>query len=136
MHCCFFNNWRFLLNNWSSYQTSGMLGRFAGRAIKSERGSIRSRILRIRDFLVFFFDAAFLQNILLLLFNVYWHCFLFTAPLMTAPIYVNLQLNVDTGYFLRTKGFLCLWGRVLVKFNWILVFCLQLLFFWQSDFLV
>ena len=51
------------------------------------------------------------------------------ARLVTLPIYVNLRPNKDTVCFQIAKGFLWLWGRVLVKFNWILVFCLQLLFF-------
>ena len=41
--------------------------------------------------------------------------FLFTAALMTAPIYVNMWINVDTVCFQRTKAFLWLWGRILVK---------------------
>ena len=57
----------------------------------------------------------------------------FATTLMTTPTYVNVKSNVYTVCFRRTKGFLWLWERVLVNFNWNLVFCLQLLFFLQSE---
>ena len=52
---------------------------------------------------------------------------------MTAPIYVNLWANVDSLFSENQKVFMAL-RKNFSKINWILVFCLQLLFFWQSDF--
>ena len=131
----FFNNWRIPFNNWSNLQITWTLVRLAGDAIKSGRGLLMSSTLRIRDFLIFNLMLPFFKKFFLCCFNVnYWQYFLFKAPSITASIYIHLGPNKDTVCFQRTKGFLCLWGRVLVKFNWILVFCLQLLFFWQSDF--
>ena len=83
----------------------------------------------------FFLMLPFFKRICYCFFNVnYWQYFLLTAPVMTAPIYVHLRPKVDTVCFQRPNRFSWLWGRVLLKFNWILVFCLQLFFFWQSDF--
>ena len=63
---------------------------------------------------VFCFDAAFFKIFCIRFFNVnHWQYFLFTAPLKTAPTYVNLKPKVDTVCFQRTKVFL--WGRILVK---------------------
>ena len=112
----FINIWRIPCNNWSNSQTLGTLGRFAGRATESGRGSTISWILRIRDFLVFILMLPFFKIFSFCFFNVnYWQHFLFKAPLMIALIYVNLKPNVDMVCFQRTKGFLWLWGRVLVK---------------------
>ena len=52
---------------------------------------------------------------------------------MTAPIYVNLWAIVDSSFSENQKVFMAL-RKNFSKINWILVFCLQLLFFWQSDF--
>ena len=118
---------------WSSSQILETLGRFAGRATKSRRGSLISWTLRIRDFLVFFLMLPSFKIFCFCFFNVnYWQNVWFMVPLMTVLIYVKLRPNVDKVCFRRTKGFLWLWGRILEKFNWILVFCLQLLFFWHS----
>ena len=112
----FFNICRIPFNNWSNSQIIGTLCLFAGLATKSGRGLILSWTLRIRDFLVFilmlpFFKIFCFCFLMLITDNI----FLFTAALMTAPIYVNMWINVDTVCFQRTKAFLWLWGRILVK---------------------
>ena len=58
----------------------------------------------------FYFDAAFFQNIFscFFLMLITDNVFLFMAPLITTPIYVNLRPNVDAVCFQRTKGLLWL----------------------------
>ena len=89
---------------WSHSQMLGTLGRFAGRATKSGRGSIISWTLRIRDFLVFILMLPSFKIFCFCFFNVnYRQYFLSLAPLMTTPIYVNLRPKLDTVCFQRTK---------------------------------
>ena len=73
-------------------------------ALKSGRGSITSWIFRIRDFLVFILMLPFSKYFAFVFFMLITdNIFLFTAPLMRAPFYVNSRPNVDTVCFQKNQ---------------------------------